>query len=525
MFVDLRTLSEGETLGADVCIVGAGAAGIALALELKDSGLKVILVESGGLGRNKDVQALCGGENTGIPDNQVAASRYRGFGGTTMLWAGHCLPLAEIDFCHRPWVKYSGWPFSKSDLDPYYRRAQAVFGVADRGFEPERWAEEGLKLLKLDGETVDSRICHLYIEGNFDRLYRDAFKVLPNVTVLLHATVTEVTTDDDANEAMGVVAATLDGNRVAIRSRAVVLAGGGIENARLLLLSDAVMPGGLGNRHDVVGRYFTQHPHVPAAAIQFNGQKDWLKSYKDHKRGGLWIRANLAIGERAQREKQSLNGSAMIVERSASARVDEVKAVGFQSFKRIALDCAKGRRPRKFKYHAARILGDLDGLAVGLVRYLIHNRGGLLVRSEQAPNPDSRITLSDERDLLGQRKPHLDWRLTAFDKRSVGVMVDRIGSEFQRLGIGDVTPDPWLLTEDAAWPASIHGGFHHMGTTRMSDDPRTGVTDSNGAVHGVHGLFIAGCSVFPTGGYANPTLTLLATTIRLADHIKEKFGQ
>ncbi|MFT5695123.1 MAG: choline dehydrogenase-like flavoprotein, partial [Myxococcota bacterium] len=148
------------------------------------------------------------------------------------------------------------------------------------------------------------------------------------------------------------------------------------------------------------------------------------------------------------------------------------------------------------------------------------------VRGEQAPNPDSRVVLSSECDALGVRKANLDWRMSSIDKESVAVLVDNLSKELGRLGLGKVEPSTWLSEQETAWPndptVGTHpiGGYHHIGTTRMSASPSEGVVDANSQVHGVHNLFVAGSSVFPTGGWANPNFTIVAMTVRLADHLK-----
>ena len=179
-----------------------------------------------------------------------------------------------------------------------------------------------------------------------------------------------------------------------------------------------------------------------------------------------------------------------------------------------------------------KVILDLDDVAANVYRRFVEGKDIIAApkliylhsQSEQAPNPDSRVTLSDERDALGLNWARLEWRLTELDKRSVEVMTKAIGAEFGRLNLGRVRLDDWLLDGGKDWGPDLKGSPHHMGTTRMSDDPRMGVVDRRCRVHGIENLYIAGSSVFPTGGYMNPTLTIVALALRLADHLEARFA-
>jgi choline dehydrogenase-like flavoprotein len=138
--------------------------------------------------------------------------------------------------------------------------------------------------------------------------------------------------------------------------------------------------------------------------------------------------------------------------------------------------------------------------------------------AEQAPNPRSRVNLHhSKRDQLGLPATQLDWQLSDFDKFSIRRTAELIGIELGRAGLGRVRTD---IDEDLSKFPLVETAWHHMGTTRMSENDRTGVVDSACRVHGLSNLYVAGSSVFPTGGRANPTLTIVALAIRLADHLK-----
>jgi len=141
---------------------------------------------------------------------------------------------------------------------------------------------------------------------------------------------------------------------------------------------------------------------------------------------------------------------------------------------------------------------------------------------QRAPNPDSRVTLSTEKDALGVPRARLDWRVTPLDKHSMRTFYQLLGREMGRTNTGRVQMKDWLLSDDMSWPSFISGGWHHMGTLRMSTDPKEGVTDPDCRVHGISNLYIGGAAVYPTAGAVNPTLTLVALSLRLADHLKQR---
>jgi choline dehydrogenase-like flavoprotein len=146
----------------------------------------------------------------------------------------------------------------------------------------------------------------------------------------------------------------------------------------------------------------------------------------------------------------------------------------------------------------------------------------LQCRAEQYPEPDSRITLSDQLDALGLRKACIDWHLSELERKTARRMVETVGAEFERLNLGKLELSDWMRPEIEDWRSWVKEGNHHSGATRMADDPRQGVVDRNCRVHGIENLYISSSSVFPTTGTANPTFTIIALAIRLADHLKQK---
>ena len=264
MIGDLREVEDGAELDVDLCIVGAGAAGIAIARELARSNLRVLLLESGGLRRTARMDDLNDGETSGIDRASLTEGRGRLFGGATTLWAGQCLPPDPMTFERRDWVANSGWPLTAGELEPFERRAEALFQIGGEPYDEEVWDSFGVERAAVDRERLVHRFSVWCPEPNLARLYRPMLAASSSVQVLLNATVTEVTTTSDGDRFQSVRARTPEGKQVLMNARACALCGGGIENARLLLDSDSAHPGGLGNGSDQVGRYFQDHPNLHA---------------------------------------------------------------------------------------------------------------------------------------------------------------------------------------------------------------------------------------------------------------------
>lgn len=520
MFVDLRSLEDGRVLETDICIVGAGAAGIAIATDLASQTHRVCLVESGGLAPDADNQALADGEMVGQANHSLKTGRDRQFGGSTNSWGGACAPMSAGDFAPRPYLELDGWPFAKADLEPFYQHAQSMFELGPYHYDARHWANDDIRFLDLDRDMLETRIWQLSPRVNFGTIYRETLGSSRTIDVLLNATATEIVTDERASATEGVEVRALDGKRATVKARLVVLACGGIDNARLLLLSRRHKPHGLGNDRDLVGRYFMQHPHVSAASVHFAGSKHWVRSYKDFKRGDLWLRARIGLSNEARRRHQVLNSVASLIDRFIADSLTHTQSIGYVSLKRVLLDLQHGRVPANFGTEAKNILHDLKGISIGFLKHLRDQNGALYVMGEQFPNPESRVTLSPRKDRLGLPMARVDWRLLPVDKHSILALIREIQRDFERLGLGEIVPDAWLTVDDHTWPASLAGGHHHMGTTRMGDDPKTAVVDADGRVHGMANLYVAGSSIFPTVGCANPTLTLVATSLKLAGHLQ-----
>lgn len=526
MDVDARTLPEGSTVTTDVCVVGAGVAGIAIARELAGRGVRVALLESGGHDEDPAALELSRAENVGRPYAQLDRARYRRFGGGSRLWnielgrgevGARLRPLDPIDFEERSWVPYSGWPFGRDHLEPYYERAHEMLGLGPVLPDPACWSDPTATPLLPLGERVETTLFR-FGRGDllFDR-YRREIAATGTVTTYLHASVVELVADEGGRRLEGVRVATRPGRTFLVEAKRFVLAAGGTENPRLLLASDRVHRGGIGNEYDLVGRFFMEHPHyrlgrilpTDAALLRSTGL------YEVHRVRDVPVMAKLALAEEVRRA-EGLLGYCVAVH----PRYEEIGDPGVRAYRALREAGASAAAPARM----GRLLRNARGLSRVAARRLLGRPKATLdpnvlrlnVLAEQAPNPDSRVTLADDRDALGVRRARLAWRLSPLDERSLLRGQQIVDEAFRSAGLGRLHTDhpPGEL------PPEIKGGWHHMGTTRMHADPRRGVVDEHGRVHGMANLYVAGSSVFPTGGYANPTLTIVALALRLADRLE-----
>ena len=510
MLIDVRKLSSNFNLSFDICILGAGAAGITLARELSKYSFEVGLVESGGFEPDES-QRLYEGETSGsIPTSlrYLSTSRMRWFGGTTNIWTGWCRPLDELDFEKRPWVNYSGWPISKAELDPFYERAADLCQVESFRYTPEKSAlEKSANWLRSDA-NLHSCFFHFSPPTRFGTLYRSDLVSSRNVTLLLHANVLRLEVDSGGHQVKRVIASGLKGPSFSIQSRFFILACGGIENARLLLASNSVLKSGIGNQNDLVGRFFMEHPHITRAKVLVWLDDEILQVYQGKVETGLFkhkIRAVLSATERIQRQKGLLN-FLLAIEKKLKMPATRT------SFAERILQLDRGRR------------SELSSVSEASERELE-------IRIEQAPDPENRVVLSSVRDRIGMRRAKLLWRMNELDfhtvEEALGIMALELGaSALGRVkGLnGNYSQASQFFDRDAPFDgdrdAQLVLWHHHMGTTRMHSSEKRGVVDANCKVHGIANLFIAGSSVFPTSGTANPTLTIIALALRLADHLR-----
>lgn len=530
MLIDLQKDADAAIEPADICIIGAGAAGITLARRLAARGRSVILLESGGTDFEQATQDLYRGANVGMPYYDLDQSRLRFFGGTVSIWGGRCAKLDEIDFERRDWVDHSGWPITRADLEPYYRQAHDFLELGEYRYAENVW--EALRLsdpgFAPDGlDTVLWRFDEVFdrfIAQNSRELFED-----PRIRIVLHANAVGVRAAQDAGSVDHVEVRTLGGVTRQIRARRFVVACGAIENSRLLLASDDVESGGVGNGRDLVGRYFMEHPTGRLGRIDTKVPYElWARFQKRFMADGPPLGPALRLSDAAQRRDQALN-SVLTFKLQRDPR--HGVALGNKIYHNLKHSIDPSRRGRALD-HAYRAVRSWFHRTLRSQVEKARAKAGitglyLLTRGEQAPNPDSRILLSADLDALGNRRADLDWQLGAIDKHTARVCARVVDQELRRLGLGSVDAAAWLEEPGAQWPVDLTvgnhpiGNYHQVGGTRMGSTPATGVVDGEGRVHGYANLFVAGSSVFPTSGWANPTLTIIALAMRLSDHLDE----
>jgi choline dehydrogenase-like flavoprotein len=497
MFIDGRTLPSGTIIETDIAIIGAGAAGITLARELRDSKRQITLIESGGLEMDDATQALYEGES-GAVEYPLAESRLRYFGGTTNHWGGWCRPLMPIDFEGRSAIGVPAWPLSRAELEPYYRRAQTICQLGAFDFDDwEPWqTRTGLAPLPLPGDELVTRFFIYSPPTRFGEVYRDDVLKASNITTYLNSNVVEILPNVAASRIERLKIATFGGNGFEVRPKLCILATGGIENARLLLASNSVQNAGLGNGNDLVGRYFMEHVTAPGdvAAIASTDETR-IPYYYVH-------------------TPDVDHASMRAILMPSDAYLKRTNGLG------ISLSLYAAHKP------GAEAKADAKQLEPAIIA-MLHSLGGTAETSgmiygvacalEPVPSPDNRVTLTPERDALGLSKTRLTWRPTRTERDALTSNLGAMARAFGAWG-GAVK---LLLPEGTDWvDDEIGWGNHHMGTTRMAGDPKQGVVDGNGRVHGIGNLLIAGSSVFPSCGAVNPTFTIVALAIRMADHIK-----
>lgn len=577
MIVDARTLSSGDVIATDVCIVGSGPAGLSLARELSNQAFKVCVLESGSFNdptpATKSLsevettydfvpmnaerwrrQAVSGGIDFTLvtPDR-----RNRRFGGNATAWGVKIgevapgrfrlglrhVPLASADFEARDWMPESGWPFDRSHLQPFYERAHELLEMGPCLYDGDDWDDDGSQL-PLNSTRLMTRVFQFSRGEVVHTQWRKEVNATENVTTYINANAMEIETDATGTRATGVKVSCIDGPTFRVTAKIVILAVGGIETAQLLLLSNQVHPEGLGNQNDLVGRYFMDHPLVYGGQIIPKDPETFNRTaiYDLHESNGTPVMGHLTFTDEALRSEPLPNISAALFPRQKRY----LTPPSIKSLKAIITLRAFRERPASIVKHVANVVFGMRDICEAIYDKVTRkplpfhsnfSTGGWSVKqenkskvyhsfdvvhqTEQLPHRDNRVVLSEHRDVLGRRKAEIQARWMPEDIEGIRRAHQAIADEVFRSGVGKFVP----LWEGELPYVATAGASHHMGTARMHNDPKKGVVDENCKVHGVENLYIASSAVFPTGGYAGPTLTIVALSIRLADHIKSTIAQ
>ncbi|NGO65785.1 GMC family oxidoreductase [Rhizobium daejeonense] len=559
----LTDFEDNSIFTADLVIVGAGPAGLTIATQCAGTGRRVLVVESGievETERHSELNAV---ENIGelrseaqvrkriefhgpqaqlwSPQVQPFGVRCRALGGSTHAWAGKSAPFDVIDFNSRPWVPHSGWPVDRAAIEPYLLRATEVLNLSPMA-PTRRFDTEGLH--SFYWQFARSRVDKLDVM----RFGSEVMAWRPdNLHILLDASVTHVGLSEDGTQFSYLEIASMEGRRARVKAKLCVLAASGIENARLLLASDDIHPNGIGNCHDVVGRYLMDHAAARVGRFSAHEMAAPAKLFGffgvHHKKRAHMFMHGLALTEQMQEQEQLLNAAIYFsTERAPDDPWDALKKLlrwKSTSINRDLLSVATGsgflargigmkilsdhRTPQVVK---DLVINTAIRLSPNMVadefqsRGLPHKLSGLRIEAicEQMPNPDSRVSLSSRKDRFGTPLARVDWRINAAERHTLLRIAELSRVALVSHGLPAPTLEEWARDrrpEDIV----IIDMAHTLGTTRMSDNPKTGVVDRNCKVHGLPNLFVAGGSVFPTSGHANPTLMIIAFAIRLADRL------
>lgn len=444
----------------DCYVIGAGPAGLTLALELAKTNHSVLVFETGGLTEPRS--DLPNAVNYGhFRDGWWNAHSIRILGGTSRVWSGWCATLMDVDFANP--AAGVRWPIAKSDLAPYYRRAARVL---DR--EPS--------ILDVETPLAPGFAYRPFSTGSptrFGPKYQDVLSVSSLVDVALGTSVVGL----DANASRSAVSQlTCFRHDAGVRetvhldaAQNVVLAGGGIGNAHLFLQprADGGVP--VGNESRLTGKYLMEHPHLfSAGEVVLDEDIDQQSRPADF--GGA---VHVLVPDDQQMRRHGLLACSV----ECSRRTTEHPMA----------DHLAGQYGRTFHHYTCN------------------------TRSEMAPSATNEVFLTGERDAAGLFRPAVRCAIGAGDVFNVETTLRLLGESLNESGKGRVRINNQRLYGRAT------GGGHIMGTTRMGTSRSNSVVDVDCRVHGYDNLFVAGSSVFPTSGYANPTLTIVALSLRLAD--------
>ena len=533
--VDADQLADGHVESSQVCVIGAGPAGLVVAAELADRGVAVCVVESGSR-VPPSVDPLLEGKVVGMPYH-LASSRARGLGGSAHMWhletrtgdlGARFRPLDPEDFEVREWVPHSGWPFGWSEIEGYYQAVHELFASGPWRFDRHRRDSSATK-----GElpSFDPVVFQIVPAAPFVNGLVATLAASPTCRVLYNASAMELELNEVGSAIKSVQLMTSVGRRVSVEAKLFVIAAGGIETPRLLLLSNSRTGSGLGNAYGLVGRYFMEHPHLTSGVVMAKNDADHHLEplqFRDQDGARFEIRYALDPGVARSHGIGHLSVGFKRSERDVRRTLRYHTPVAARWSGAYVLHGLKGRyMPPQLGRHLRTILKGLPSLLDGgdeerAAKAPLDRLLDLAIMSEQVPNPASRVTLGRQRDKFGRPLPRLDWRLSRQDVETLQAAQRILLNELEPLGFSVLHDSVSHL--DPRLPSGRHygGGYHHMGTARMHHSPRHGVVDPQSRVHGITNLFIAGSAVFPTSGYANPTMTILALALRLVDHLENQ---
>jgi hypothetical protein len=503
-----------ERENLDVCIAGAGAAGILLAVRLYELGVKVLLIESGHFFEDEAKQELNEVEQTGKTLTNSRWGRKRAIGGTTIAWGGQSLPFSDLDFEQRRWVKNSGWPIKLSDLKRFYEDANAFMKIDKMDFEDDIFNLLKLNKLGFDDNKLYQHFSKWAPEPNFRKIYERFLS--EKIDLIYNAHLTKITFLNNG-EQVELCLNNFEGSKKILRVPKLILATGGIEANRILLSNRQQFCNGIGNHSGWLGKCFMEHPCIEAGVLTnstspFNLQKN----FNTHLIRKIKYSAKLSLSNEAQISKKILNGSASLLFTLPNEQFNPYTEV--KSF----------LRTKKFRHLANAIknaenvsfLHSIDAILRHNFFYKDKAVPHVVFMLEQEPLEESSITLSEEVDMFEIPKAKINWSISKLTWDTAIILGSYLKTEFKRLELGDLEISKNLRSDNDEWLSCLFDVNHHMGGTRMSSSKEFGVIDPNCQVWNLPSLFVCSTSVFPTSSFSNPTLTLLALCERLVSNWK-----
>jgi choline dehydrogenase-like flavoprotein len=512
---------------ADICIVGSGATGLSCAVEFLSTGLRVLVLEGGLRVLDEGAKDIHRAGLDGLLHKGIHEARERIVGGTTTTWGGQALPFMKEDFAYRPWMQNSGWPFGRAELEPFYDRASHTLGIdAAVPFDVRPWKGAGIPEPVFEPDSLELFVTKWCRQPNFALRHGSAIAASETTTLLYNANAVELVLDEPGGHVREVVIRSLSGRNGTVRAKQVILAGGCVETARLLLASRRQMPEGVGNGYDLVGRYFQDHTASIVGLMLPNVREEFHDVFDPFYLRGYKYFPRLRLSPAWARKREVLHASIQIVippdaDEAIDASKALVRALKTRRFDNDAVLAAQrvARRPLDLFRAAWRLAVKHRGISSR------RSPVWLECQSEQEPDPASRVRLDEtETDKLGMPRVRLDWRVSEKTYETIREATILAAAQFSRSGLGIVVVDDWITTMSEDWRGQIGDVYHQCGTTRMGASETSGVVDADCHVYGVRNLSVASAAVFPTSSFSNPTMTAIALSIRLCDRIKSRMG-
>ena len=513
MIRDLLRETPSPDFRPQICIVGAGAAGICLAVELSKQGKSVMLLEGGGRDIEEEAQEPYHSEVVGHVHRGIHTGRFRAHGGTTTRWGGQIYQLNPEDFERRDWIPASGWPITHAELEPFYERALNFEGLGNviRN-DADVW--KTLDLPEPSFSNLQSYLTRWCPEPNFARLHAKTLETAENLQIWLHANALELILDNETARALRI--RTQQGTEAFIQAEQFIICMGTIECIRFFLQPRAgELPW---NRSGLLGRHFQDHVDANAAQVLPRNRRQFAELFDNIFLRGFKYHPKVRLNPEDQRRARVLNCAATM---SFSSDIDEALATTKATAKHLL-------RARFGELTAADVLHSVRHSPLLLrqaTRYTLHHRVynpasaeiRLRVHCEQRPDSESSIMLSNERDSIGLFRARLDWRISQLELATIRTFAEIAATSLTP--IAEIQPDPALLDDDPTFLDRCDDSNHHMGGMRMCASPNDGVVTPDLLLHGTRNVHVCSGAVFPTSGFSNPTHTVLALAMRLADRL------